>query len=163
MTGSKLKQAGHKLHRGTTASVSGSLSPPAHLTVYPEKRSAWQNATWQFRFLAGQEQQGRLINQGYTHLWLSRPDKHLQTVYKHKLPGITSTRVREVLLSQWHSAPLVEKKWNKTKQNKNQSLTKKPYTSFILSLSLSAFSCDDTSSMGLPRYHFLAPFLCPPA
>lgn len=178
MTGSKLKQAGHKLHRGTTASVAGSLSPPAHLTVYPEKRSAWQKATWQFRFLAGQEQKGRLRNQSYTHLWPSRPDKHLQTVYKCKLPGITSTWVREVLLSQWHSAPQVEKKQKSlTFTERTVAVRETCYTSFPEhhsgkeaitcltrpSFSLSVFPCDDTSTMGLPRYHFLAPLLCPPA
>lgn len=134
---------------------------------------------------AGQEKKVRLINHSRTHLWPSRTDEHLQIVHKHKLPGIPSAWVREeVLLSQWHSAPQVENKikkkaftftefWNKGLQlletvltgctehhSGKEAITTLSFASHILH-SLPSFPPNDTSTMGLPKYHFLAPLLCP--
>lgn len=49
MTGSRVKQAGHRWHKGTTASVPGSLPSPAHLALPPDSRSGWQKAAPQLQ------------------------------------------------------------------------------------------------------------------
>lgn len=130
---------------------------------------------------AGQEHKARLISHSHTRLWPSRPDKHLQMVHKHKLPGIPSAWVREqVLLSQWHSAPQVEKTKCSFSLNfetgtaavrdsatgfpehhsAKEAITTLWPASHVLHF-LPVFPPDDTSTTGLSRYHFLAPLLCP--
>lgn len=127
-TGSRLKQAGHGLHRGTTASVPGSLPSLAYLTPSREQVCMTKSCI-AAQVFAGQEQKVRLINHNHTHLWPPRTEKHLQMVHKHKLPHIPSAWVREqVLLSQWHSAPQMEIKiitefWNKGLQLLETALT----------------------------------------